>query len=109
MKKGEFENGKLVKWIEDIENEKFNRRIRMNKISELDESSLQALIENIWDKFDVDKNGELDRVETKAFLKQTMEDLMFDDRSGKEFHISENEYMKVFNNFDVDMSGTIDK
>jgi len=52
MKKGEFENGMLVKWIEDIENEKFNRRIRLNKISELDESSLQAIIENIWDKFD---------------------------------------------------------
>lgn len=36
-KRGEFSNGKLVKWIEDIENQKFNRRVKMNKVAEMDE------------------------------------------------------------------------
>jgi hypothetical protein len=31
---------------------------------------------NIWDKYDTDKSGELDRVETKLFLTETMDELI---------------------------------
>lgn len=62
---------------------------------------------NIWDKYDIDKSGELDRVETKLFLTETMDELIGNKYGG--IKISDKEFQNLFNIFDIDNSGTIDK
>ena len=37
-----------------------------------DDTSIQGVIDSIWETYDVDKSGELDADETKAFVKNTI-------------------------------------
>ena len=76
MARGEFKMGKIVKWLEGLENKKFQREMKMNQVAELDVKSMQTYINKIWAQFDTDKSGELDRKESKAFLLYAMDDLM---------------------------------
>lgn len=46
--RGEFKMGKIVKWLEAIENKKFQREMKMNQVAELDAKSMQAYINKIW-------------------------------------------------------------
>lgn len=36
-----------------------------------DDPAVKHMIDLIWDKYDVDKSGELDKEETRAFIKDT--------------------------------------
>ena len=105
--RGEFKMGKIVKWLEAIENKKFQREMKMNQVAELDAKSMQAYINKIWGQFDTDRSGELDRKEAKAFLQYAMDDLM-KNKFG-ETQIGDDEFDTVFDIFDKDQSGTIDK
>ena len=55
------------------------------------------LINQIWHKYDVDGNGELDYKETKTYVKDTIGD------------ISDEIFQHIFNTFDKDDSGAIGK
>jgi Ca2+-binding EF-hand superfamily protein len=61
-------------------------------------------IDEIWIKYDTDKNGVLDREETRTFVRENFEALGTD-RS----LLEEDKFNAVFNNFDKDGSGGIDK
>lgn len=63
------------------------------------------MIERIWDKYDADKNGELDREETGAFVRDLLGDCskMGDEWGDEDFEES------VFAALDKDRSGTVDK
>ena len=67
------------------------------------EEVLQSTVDEIWSKYDKDKNGHLDRSEMKAFVQETMS------TAGVEKKISQDEFDKIFEQVDRDESGTIEK
>ncbi len=68
-----------------------------------EEQAIQGVIDQIWDKYDVDKSGALDKEETKKFVQDTLGNL----GSGDDF--SDDAFDEVFKTFDKDNSGTIEK
>ena len=68
-----------------------------------EEQAIQGVIDQIWDTYDVDKSGALDKEETKKFVQDTLGNL----GSGDEF--SQEAFDEVFATFDKDNSGTVEK
>ena len=64
---------------------------------------INKCVDDIWDKYDKDMSGFLDKEETKAFVKDTMQE-MSDNGEWKD-----EEFEKCFAEFDKDGSGTIEK
>ena len=65
---------------------------------------IKMCVDAIWDKYDTDLNGSLDKEETKRFVQDTISDVadttqVFNDR----------DFDQCFAEFDVDGSGTIEK
>ena len=65
--------------------------------------AIQQVIDNMWEKYDVDRSGALDREETKNFVRYTLLDMNADDS------FDDAAFEHVFNHFDKDGNGTIDK
>ena len=64
---------------------------------------INKCVDDIWTKYDKDNSGFLDKEETKAFVKDTMEEMSDNGTwDNKEFE-------KCFQEFDKDGSGTIEK
>ena len=70
-----------------------------------EEQAIQAVIDQIWDTYDKDKSGELDKEETKAFVKDTLGNL----GGGGDDGFSDDAFDEVFSTFDKDGSGTVEK
>ena len=68
-----------------------------------EEQAIQGVIDQIWEKYDADKSGALDKQETKSFVQDTLGNL----GSGDDF--SDDAFDEVFKTFDKDNSGTIEK
>ena len=68
-----------------------------------EEQAIQGVIDQIWETYDVDKSGALDKEETKKFVQDTLGNL----GSGDEF--SQEAFDEVFATFDKDNSGTVEK
>ena len=60
-------------------------------------------VNDIWDEYDKDKNGYLDKEETKAFVANTLAE-MKDNNT-----IEDNDFEETFKEFDRDGNGTIEK
>eukprot|EP00352_Strombidinopsis_acuminata_P007892 CAMPEP_0176374336 /NCGR_PEP_ID=MMETSP0126-20121128/26688_1 /TAXON_ID=141414 ORGANISM="Strombidinopsis acuminatum, Strain SPMC142" /NCGR_SAMPLE_ID=MMETSP0126 /ASSEMBLY_ACC=CAM_ASM_000229 /LENGTH=84 /DNA_ID=CAMNT_0017734875 /DNA_START=175 /DNA_END=429 /DNA_ORIENTATION=+ len=60
-------------------------------------------IEDIWRRYDKDGSGELDKAETKIFLKNTLLEL------GETGDFSESDFNTAFSEFDKDNNGTVNK
>ena len=71
----------------------------------MEDSAIAGVIESIWDKYDVDGSGDLDREETRAFVEYTMGNL----GGGDACQISDEDFNDVFLMFDADKSGTVEK
>ena len=68
-----------------------------------EEQAIEGVIDQIWETYDVDKSGALDKEETKKFVQDTLGNL----GSGDEF--SDDAFEEVFKTFDKDNSGTVEK
>ena len=68
-----------------------------------EEQAIQGVIDQIWDTYDVDKSGALDKEETKKFVQDTLGNL----GSGDEF--SQEAFDEVFATFDNNGDGMIEK
>ena len=68
-----------------------------------EEQAIQGVIDQIWETYDADKSGALDKEETKKFVQDTLGNL----GSGDEF--SDEAFDEVFSTFDKDNSGTVEK
>ena len=60
-------------------------------------------VDDIWTEYDKDGNGNLDKNETKAFVKKTLAEMA----GGDEF--SDDDFEACFKEFDKDGNGTIEK
>ena len=60
-------------------------------------------VDDIWTEYDKDGNGNLDKNETKAFVKKTLTEMS----GGDEF--SDEDFEACFKEFDKDGNGTIEK
>lgn len=67
------------------------------------EEVVQNTIQEIWDNFDKDKSGFLDKNEAKQFVKSTLMEV------GDNGEFSETEFEKCFKEFDKDGNGKITK
>ena len=64
---------------------------------------IKKCVNDIWHDYDLDCNGILDKNETKAFVRATLQDM----NDGNQF--SEADWMDCFKAFDKDGSGEIEK
>ena len=59
-------------------------------------------VDEIWDVFDDDNSGFLDKDETKRFVESTMKDM-----NDENYELSDEDFEQTFNYFDVDGDGVI--
>merc|ERR1711977_421476 len=78
-------------------------QFKTTTMSSTEEQAVQGVIDQIWEKYDVDKSGALDKEETKKFVIDTLGNL----GSGDDF--SDEAFDEVFKTFDKDGSGTVEK
>ncbi len=69
------------------------------------EEALMTTVEEIWSEWDKDGNGYLDKSEMKGFITATMKQANPDHSA----EISDEEFTKIFAEFDIDGSNTIEK
>ena len=70
--------------------------------SEID-TVIGKCVEEIWNKYDVDNSGALDKEETKKFVQDTLSDMQ--DGAG----FNDEDFDQCFREFDKDNSGTIER
>merc|ERR1711871_1872275 len=68
-----------------------------------DEAAILKILDEVWDRYDDDKNGYLDRDETRKFFTETLGNLGFSDE------FTDDAFDEVFVTLDLDKSGTIEK
>ena len=64
---------------------------------------IKKCVEDIWQEYDKDNSGSLDKEETKKFVQNTLSEM---NDSGE---FSESDFDACFKEFDKDNSGTIEK
>ena len=72
------------------------------------EEVLISVVDELWDKYDTDGNGELDKDETRNLIKECMNNLNKNHHRNLE-QFSDEAYDKLFERIDRDGNGTIDK
>ncbi len=65
--------------------------------------AISAIVDQIWERYDDDGSGGLDKEETRAFVKDTFGELCNDEEE------SEIAFDNLFDEFDADKSGAIEK
>ena len=68
-----------------------------------DEAAILKILDEVWDRYDDDKNGYLDRDETRRFFTETLGNLGFSE------DFTDDAFDEVFVTLDLDKSGTIEK
>ena len=64
----------------------------------MEEQAMHSVIDNIWDTYDVDNSGALDKEEARKYIQDTTGDVP-----------SQEVFDEMFSNFDKDNSGTIER
>ena len=70
-------------------------------------AAVEKICQNVWSKYDVDNNGQLDYAETKKFTLEVTAQLVKDDPNMNT--PTDEELEKVFKELDKDSSGMVDK
>ena len=68
------------------------------------EAVIAKCVEDIWNEYDKDGNGHLDKEEAKSFVKKTLVEA-----AGGEGDFTDEDFDACFAEFDKDKSGTIEK
>ncbi|XP_063724012.1 calbindin-32-like [Symsagittifera roscoffensis] len=72
-----------------------------------DETAMKCIVDNIMTEFDKDKNGQLDKEETKLLIKHFLSQSELCDEG--DLQIPDELYNNIFQAYDSDGSGAIDK
>ena len=70
------------------------------------EEQLKDAVDTLWEKYDADGNGTLDRVETRKFVLECIEDQGVDMSARDKSDI---EFDEIFRSYDTDGNGTVSK
>ena len=70
---------------------------------------LHACIDQLWEKYDDDNSGYLDKDETRVFIKESIEGLAFEEMTEDEKDLSDQAFEACFDKIDTDQNGVIDK
>ena len=77
------------------------------------DEAMNTYVNNIWEMYDQDGNGELDRDEAKLFVKEMMSDIITSSPSHSGLRddddVDDEGFEQIFRILDTDGSGTIDK
>ena len=73
-------------------------------INKFRQKAIRAIIDQIWEKYDDDNSGELDKDETREFVQDIIGNM--DDEQSV---FTDEQFDSIFEIFDEDGSGTIDK
>ena len=60
-------------------------------------------VDEIWDKWDKDQNGTLDKAEMRGFVEATMREANINKT------VTDEEFNQIFQQFDIDSSQTIER
>lgn len=71
------------------------------------DSAIVQVVENVWNKYDADGSGQLDRAEATAFVMDSLTQMNTDKQEQYEFR--EGDFEVFFRELDKDNSGTIEK
>lgn len=77
--------------------------LREQEDEKVKQEGLKILIERIWDKYDVDRDGVLNYAETSHMVQTYLESIGFEEE------FCDKTFSKMFKEFDKDNSGTIEK
>ena len=66
---------------------------------------IAKIVDDIWQKYDADNSGALDREETKAFMENTLKEMSPDSTDT----INDEDFDVTFKEFDKDNSGSIER
>jgi len=66
-------------------------------------ASIQVIVDEIWNQYDIDGNGSLDKNEIRQFVNEYLPEF------NPEFEFSEPKFEQIFEEFDIDGDGTVDK
>ena len=69
------------------------------------DSVIEGIVEQIWETYDRNNSGKLDRDETKQFLLAVQSNMS----DGRESAFSDDDFEECFSAFDRDGSGTVEK
>ena len=67
------------------------------------EEALMSTVNEIWEKWDKDSNGTLDKTEMRGFVEATIA------ASGINKVVTDEEFNQIFAQFDIDESNTIER
>ena len=79
------------------------------------EAVIQAIVKDLWNDFDTDKNGTLDREETMEFLRRTIEEIQESEQANsnqeekKKELVLDEDFDACFKVLDIDNSGAIEQ
>ena len=77
---------------------------KVEETEDMDEDTrIRNKINIIWEKYDTDKNGSLDRDETKKFMVESFNEL------GQEIEWTQQIFNEAFDELDTNKNGTIEK
>ena len=69
----------------------------------VDDETLKCIVDIIWEDYDADNSGEIDKAECKMFIKQCLQNF------GSKKELTDGAFNEIFATYDTDGSGTIDK
>ena len=81
------------------------KKLEVSQEEDAIDEAMTTYIQNIWEMYDADGNGVLDKDESKQFVQEMMSDLVSADHE----EIDDASFEQIFAMLDTDGSGTIDK
>lgn len=66
-------------------------------------SSIKVVVDEIWNSYDLDNSGALDKEETRLFITELVPEM------SSYFEFSDERFNKLFNELDINGEGTVEK
>lgn len=81
----------------------FKTSVIESNLGKDEKASVQVVVDEIWNTFDIDQSGALSKDEVRRFVIEYMPEFKLD------FKFTEQEYEQLFKEVDLDGNGDIDK
>lgn len=106
-KSGTVEKDEMVEFIKhfiNLDNGSEDESFSESSGDGIEDQAIMEMIDTIWDQYDEDGSGDLDKDETRRFVEETLNNL-----GGEDQVLTDEEFERRFELFDKDGSGSIEK